>query len=214
MRFFAKCQRKKRFSFECFWLYWWQLDIISVNFLHMSVEHISFDIEAKNRISEEEQKLEIARQLEFSHEKQRLLQRIEKDKKLAHLKSLVERGVIRSDIIERIIAGEALDGKDVREIFEKIDEIEQVTNIDEILPSSLRITKEEYLLALDDDAARRQSLQKLDQSLDHLYHSAHPYVSGITSLFSSVFDFLSKNGKTVMKIQGNVIDVKRSIQSR
>jgi len=53
-----------------------------------------------------------------------------------------------------------------------MDEIEEIQNIDDILPKRLRTFKEEYLKALEDTVFRQDILKKLDDSLDYLYHSS------------------------------------------
>ena len=159
------------------------------------------NLDASRERSEEEQKAEIAKNLEFSLEKKKLLERIEKDKKLAYLKSIIERGLIKMATIERIVAGEGLDNEDVREIFEKIDEIEATVGIDAILPQNLRITKAEYLQAIDDQNVRKTVLTKLDASLDHLYSVSHPYSNGLQGLFAEFFSALNKQSKTINQVQ-------------
>lgn len=57
----------------------------------MAFEKLPGNSEKVSQLSEEEQKIEVARAMEFSMEKKKLLERIDKDKKLAYLKSLVER---------------------------------------------------------------------------------------------------------------------------
>ena len=53
--------------------------------------------------TEQELKQEIAKKLAFAKEKQRLFERIDKDKKLAYLKSLIERGLLRPETVERML---------------------------------------------------------------------------------------------------------------
>ncbi len=180
----------------------------------MSLEKLPYGFEQNNRLSEEERKLDVARNLEFSKEKKVLLEKIEKDKKLAYLKSLVERWLIRPSTVEHIIAGTELNSAEIREIFEKIDEIEQVANIEEILPAQFRITKEAYLAALEDPMVREQVLTTLNGALDTLYLQTHSHATGIVTLFTDIFGLLSEKHKTITKIQGNVIDMKRSVKKR
>ena len=47
----------------------------------------------------------------------------------------------------------------MQEIFEKIDEIEDMENIDEYIPKDMRITKEEYAAALHNEEDYKQVLQ-------------------------------------------------------
>jgi len=57
----------------------------------MSIEHQGFGPEKNREKTEQEIKEELVRTLEFSKEKKKLLEKINKDKKLTYLKALVER---------------------------------------------------------------------------------------------------------------------------
>lgn len=85
-------------------------------------------------------------------------------------------------------------------------------NIEDILPKRLRITKEEYLSALEDAQARNDVLQKLDASLDYLYFSSRSSSVGIMHFFSSLMRSFDQRNGDVMKVQGNIIDIKRSVE--
>lgn len=182
----------------------------------MSIETGNNYLESRDRErSEEERKLEIARQLQFSKEKNILLERIEKDKKMACLRSLVERGLIPLSTVERVVDGDALNMSDVQEIFEKIDEIEEIQDIDTILPQSLRITKEDYLSAIDDHAMRTSVLGRIDDALGYLYASSHASFAGVMQFFSSLFQSLqTRKDRSVTVVQGNMIDIKRNLKKR
>jgi len=164
--------------------------------------------------SEEEQKLERQRQLAFSQEKRSLLERIEKDKKLACLRSLVERWLIPLQTVENIVAWKDLDTTELKAIFDKIDEMEEMQNIEDILPEKLRITKEEYLSALEDAGLREDVLKKLDQSLTYLYFSSDSASPGVVHFFSSLIHAFDKRNKDVTKVQGNIIDIKQDLEER
>ena len=134
-------------------------------------QHLSAKAESREK-SDEERKSEIRKSLDFAREKQILFERIEKDKKLAYLKSLVERGLISLSTVENIVDGKDLETRELKEIFDKIDSLSEMQNIDEILPERLRITKEEYLLAIENREKRDLVIQKLDDSLDYLNASS------------------------------------------
>jgi hypothetical protein len=57
----------------------------------MTLENQEFRYENYSNKTEDERKTEIAKSLEFSKEKKKLSQMIEKDKQLIYLRSLVER---------------------------------------------------------------------------------------------------------------------------
>ncbi|MCK9272693.1 hypothetical protein M0P65_04055 [Candidatus Gracilibacteria bacterium] len=177
----------------------------------MSIESNNFGYEKVAEKTEKERKLEIAKNLEFSKEKQVLLEKIDKEKKLTYLKSLVERGLINITTAEHIVEGEALDNVQIKEIFEKIDEIEEIQNIESILPKYLRISKEDYIKALEDSIFRKEILKKLDNSLLYLYNSSNKFPLGIINFFSGLMRSLDKNQKNTVKVQENTIDIKRSL---
>jgi hypothetical protein len=116
----------------------------------MTVEKYKFGEGEKKKKEkvEQEERLELAKQLLFKNEKDKLLEKIEKDKKLIFLKSIIKIGLLKPYLIEKVLEGDDLTKMEIKEIFDKIDEIENITNIDEILPKELRITKYEYLEAL------------------------------------------------------------------
>jgi hypothetical protein len=67
-------------------------------------------------------------------------------------------------------------------MLDKIDEIEDLKDIDKILPKNLRLTKEEYLIALKNKNARVKILIKINNSLDYIYNSTH------VDEFMNIFD--------------------------
>jgi len=177
----------------------------------MTIESNNFWYEKVAEKTEAERKLEIAKNLEFSKEKQVLLEKIDKEKKLTYLKSLVERGLINITTAEHIVDWETLDNVQIKEIFEKIDEIDDIQNIDNILPARLRISKDDYIQALEDAIFRKQILVKLDDSLSYLYSSSNKYPLWIINFFSWLMRSLDKNHKNTIKVQENTIDIKRSL---
>ncbi len=172
------------------------------------VEAASEKEKKRKETTEAEKKAEIARALEARKEKEKVLERLDKDKKLAFLKSMVERDLIAVSTAEAIVSGEGLDASSIEEIFSKIDEIEATHDIDRILPVLLRITKDEYLAALRDPSARETSLAKIDAALSHIYHSVNPHPFSALNFFGGLMAALDKN---LVRVQENTIDVKRSI---
>ena len=162
------------------------------------------------KISEEEKKEAIAKDLEYRKQKEQLLTRIEKDKSLSFLRSLVERGLIEVSTAKQVLDNSNLDSQAIAEIFGKLDEIESTHNIDEIFPKVYRISREEYLQALENHVSRIQTMTKLDTSLVFIYNSLHPHANmGLLSFFSGFMHILDKN---LIKIQEHTIDIKRSLQ--
>jgi hypothetical protein len=89
----------------------------------------------------------------------------ETEENLHKLHDLVEEGVLTKEQAEHIADGEELTQDDVQEIFDKIDEMEDLKDVDKYLPAELRITKEDYSKAMTDDIFRVQTLTKLDTAL-------------------------------------------------
>lgn len=171
-------------------------------------------VEAEKRTKEQleaDKKIEIAEGLRLRKDKEKLLSKLDKDKKLAFLKSMVERDLIAISTAEAIADGGELDASEIEEIFEKIDEIEETHDIDRILPADLRITKDEYLLALKDKPARQESLSKIDAALVHIYQSANPNPLSVLNFFGGFMAALDKN---LVLVQENTIDIKRSLIAR
>lgn len=181
----------------------------------MSLEELKFAQEAKKNKekSEAELKLEIEKQTAYRLEHEKLIARIEKDKKLVFLRSLVERGLIRPEIAEKVANNETLSAEELEPIFEKIDAIEQEERIDEILPISHRISREEYLESLGNEQAKEALTQKLDNAIRELTlksrgGSYHPGVS----IFRAFLQLLDKNLQaTIIRVKQNMIELRKSL---
>lgn len=159
--------------------------------------------------TEEEQKNEIKEKIRDQHQKERLFEVFEKDKKLAFLKSMVERGLIDSWEVENIVSGEILELSELQEILDKIDETEMLPNIDKVLPKEYRVNKEEYIAALWNDELRLALLYKIDRALTYIYESLYPDTFSVMHFFGDIFSTLSKS---LVKAQENMIDMKNSLQ--
>jgi polyhydroxyalkanoate synthesis regulator phasin len=89
----------------------------------------------------------------------------ETEENLHKLHDLVEEGVLTKEQAEHIADGEELTQDDVREIFDKIDEMEELKDVDKYLPAKISFTKDDYYRAMTDDIFRVQTLIKLDTAL-------------------------------------------------
>lgn len=170
--------------------------------------------EAEKKLKEEreaERKAEIAEALRYRRNKEKLLSRLEKDKGLAFLKSMVERDLIAVSTAEAIVSGDDLDSAVIEEIFQKIDDIEATHEIDRILPAELRITKDEYLTAMKDPDARKDALVKIDAALSYIYASVNPNPLSLLNFFGGFMAALDRN---LVRVQENTIDIKRSLLAR
>lgn len=101
-----------------------------------------------------------------------------------------------------------LDHKDIEEIFEKIDEIEAISNIDEYLPKDMRVTKEEYAAATHDDTELARVENKIHAALSYLSQISAPQTGGSINLFSWFLTMLDKN---LITIQEHHIDMQDAL---
>lgn len=176
---------------------------------HMSIESQSQLDQEKKLKTEAEHKQEIEKSLEFSKEKGEILARIGKKKELAFLKSLVERGLLGLHAAEIIASSATLETDEIEAIFEKIDAIDQIPEVEKILPKAFRLSKEEYVGALESEAMRKVALQKIDEALTHIYEYGNPNSLGATlGVFFSGFMMLNKN---LVLVQEHTIDIKNSL---
>ena len=163
----------------------------------------------KKQLSEKDIQDNYLKTLEHQKIKEKISVEIEAEKELDNLKELVEKGIITKDIAEQIIEWEDIWEEAIKEIFEKIDEIEEIKDIDKYLPEELRITKEDYSKALNDDIFRLQLLTKLDSSLTLLANKINPDSAMWLNLFSWFLTVLDKN---LIIVQENTIDIKENLK--
>lgn len=175
----------------------------------MSIEKLSGAQDAeKLRKTEAEQKAEIAKSLEFAKDKEVLFAKIDQQKQLSFLKSLIERGLIGVETAKLMLTTGEINGPEIELIFDKIAEIENIDTIDKILPAHLRLTKDEYIAAIADPKARAPALATLDVALQYLFESTNSQVHSPLDFFYSFFTMLNKN---LVIVQENTIDIKRSL---
>jgi len=122
---------------------------------------------------------------------------------------LVEKWIISKNTAKNIIDWNKIDEDIVKEIFEKLDEIEDIKDIDKYIPQELRITKEDYSKALTDDIFRVQTITKIDSALTLLANKINPDSAMWLNLFSGFLTVLDKN---LILVQENTIDVKYSLK--
>lgn len=175
----------------------------------MSVEHFYEEEKKKReRISEKEIKENILKKLEHQKEKDKLLKKLEKDKKLSLLRSVVEMELIKPEITNKVIDWLELEASEINDILSVVDAIAQISNVDLILPPELRISKEDYLNAVNDSNYRSEVITKLDAALDHLYMLSHPFSWSVFDMFSWLLFALDLN---LVKIQEYTIEIKNSL---
>jgi len=125
------------------------------------------------------------------------------------LKELIESGIITKDIAEKVVNNQDIDEDIIKEIFEKIDKMEEIKDIDKYIPNELRISKEDYSKSLTDDIFRVQTLTKLDTALTLIANKINPDSAMGLNLFSGFLTVLDKN---LILVQENTIDVKDNLK--
>lgn len=172
----------------------------------MTIENNWFQDEwIKKKLSKEEIKLEEQKQLEFKMKKEEIYVEINSEKQLENLKELVSKWLITNETAKKILVWEEISNDEIKEMFEKINQIEEIKDIDKYLPKEYRITQEQYLKAINDDIFMVQILTKLDYALTILVKQIVPDSSSWLNIFSSFIWILDKN---LILIQENTIDIK------
>lgn len=174
----------------------------------MSLENSILNSEGENKnnkLTEEEKEAEAKKNIEFKLQKEKIWVEIEVEQEIFQLKEMVDSWMISWDIANKILSWEQITSEEIKEIFDKIDEIEDIKNIDDYLPRSLRITREEYIKAVKDDIFREKTITKLNTSLVLLSNKINPDSAVWLNLFSWFFTVLDKN---LIRVQENTIDIK------
>ncbi len=177
----------------------------------MSIENKNiFKEKEKNReLSEEELALENKKQIEFKKTKEKISLEVEVEQELFHFKELIEKWIITNEVAKKIVKWEKISEEEIKEIFEKIDEIEEIKDIDNYLPPELRISKDDYIKAVNDDIFRVSIITRIESSLAILSNQIIPDSVTWMNVFSWFLAVLDKN---LVKIQENTIDVKDSLK--
>ena len=127
---------------------------------------------------------------------------------LHKLHELVDQGLLTQQQAEHIADWDELTTDEVQEIFDKIDEIEDIKDVDKYLPAELRITKEDYSKAMIDDVFRVQIINKLDSSLSVIWQQILPNSSSWVNLFLWLLSVLDNN---LIILQENTVDIKLNL---
>ena len=128
---------------------------------------------------------------------------------LQKLRDLLDQHIIDDALVEKVLCHTEITHDDIEEIFEKIDELEALENIDDYLPRDMRVTKEEYAHATHDDEAAKLVITKIEWCLWILANQANPSgVWGSINIFSGFLTMLDKN---LITIQEHHIDMKDSL---
>ena len=171
------------------------------------------NIEKKNTLNNiENNKNNIENNKRFEKQqknKEKILNKIETAENLSELEWLVKKWIITQKIANKIESWDFIEKEEIENIFNKIEEIEEIENIDKYLPKEFRMTKEEYIQAIESKIYRIQIITKLDLALNFIIQEIDPwdFVWWI-NIFWSFLTILDNNLKI---IQENTIDIKYSL---
>jgi hypothetical protein len=163
----------------------------------------------KKKISEKDIQENNLKNLEHKKIKEKISVEMKTEKELDKLKNLIEKWIISKETAEKIVEWKDVWEEIIKEIFEKIDQIEEIKDIDKYIPEHLRVTKEDYSKALNDDIFRVQLITRLDSSLALIANKINPDSAMWLNLFSWFLTVLDKN---LIIVQENTIDVKDSLK--
>ena len=179
----------------------------------MSIESGVFEEERKRKkANEKSKKQEIQKVIESQKKIKEIESHIDADSELSWLKDLLDNSQIDTrtkKIIEKVVDGEEITTDEVQKIFEKIDEIENIKDIDIFIPQNLRVSKQEYSKSLHDEASRKKTIIKLDDSLTLMARQVNTGDMWGMNLFSGFLSLLDKN---LVLAQEHTIDIKNSLQ--
>lgn len=80
----------------------------------------------------------------------------------------MERGLISPETLAHAVEEGVLSPEEIQELFLQIEEIEQVERIEDILPMGLRVSRDEYLRAIEDHSFRPTVLDKINHAIGHV----------------------------------------------
>ncbi len=141
--------------------------------------------------------------------KEKIINKIETAEKLSELKQLIKKWVITQEIANKIELWDFIEKEEIENIFNKIEEIEEIKNIDKYLPKEFRITKEEYIQAIESKIYRIQIITKLDLALNFIVQEINPW--DFTWWINIFWSFLTMLDNNLKIIQENTIDIKDSL---
>ncbi len=163
----------------------------------------------KSKITEEDKIKEEEKVLEFKKVKDEISIEIQAEHDLDNLKELVTKWVISKDTATDIAEWLDIDDEEIHKIFDKIDQIEELKDIDNYLPKELRITKDEYKKAVIDEVFRLQMITKVNSALVLLSSKISPDTAIWINLFSW---FLTILDKKLVLIQEHTIDIRDNLE--
>jgi len=180
----------------------------------MGVESWAMNEEEKKKkaLSEKDIKENNKKIIEHQKVKEKISVEIEAEDSLNDLKDLIDKWVITKETANKIVEWENIDETTIKEIFEKIDQLEEIKDIDNYLPIELRISRDDYSRALHDDIFRLQTITKLDSALTLIANKINPDSALGLNLFSWFLWFLTVLDKNLVLVQENTIDIKDNLK--
>lgn len=180
----------------------------------MSIEAAKLKEEEKKKkiISEKEKTFARKKSIDLSNNREKWEKQEYSEKELFKLRNLLEDWNLDEStkkIVKKVVESDIIWEEEIKEIFEKIDEIENNDEISKYLPENSRITKEEYKKSLTENIVRKQTLTKLKTALTILANHINPDSSMWLNLFSGFMTVLDKN---LITIQETHIDIKDSLE--
>ena len=166
------------------------------------------DEKKKKKLTEDELKAQLDKQNFFLKKKEKIEIKVETETSIQDLKELVKRWIISNEQAKKILDNEFLESDEIREMFEKIKQIEEIKNISRYIPKELLVNVEEYKKAVKDKSARKDVLDKYEQVLNIVANQINWTSMAWMSIFATFLHILDKN---LIIIQENTIDLKESL---
>ena len=163
----------------------------------------------KKELSEKDIQQNAKKTIEHQKIKEKISVEVQAEEDLLDLKELVEKWVITKETAKKVVEWKGIDEDTVKEIFEKIEQMDEIKDIDNYLPVELRISKDDYSKSLTDDIFRVQTITKLNSALTLIAQKINPDTAMGLNLFSGFLTVLDKN---LILVQENTIDVKYSLE--
>jgi len=166
----------------------------------------------KKEKSEKQKKQERQKILEQENRKKEAREKKDNSDILKRLEEMLDDWELSKDEIKELkqmVDDTDISQEEINDILEKINEIDDIDEVDKYLPKDFRITSEEYKQSITNGIIRTKTLTKLNTALTILSNQLNPDSSMWMNLFSWYMVILDKK---LVKIQENNIDVKNSLE--
>jgi len=182
----------------------------------MSIEKWFLKSEEEKKLQkfkEKQEKYEKSKKLEQERIKQENIEKKENFNILKRLEEMLEDWKLSQNEIQelkQLVNNIDISENEVEEILNKIEELEEIEDIDNYLPKKFRINTEEYKKSLTNSEIRKKTLKKISSALNILSEQINSDSGIWMNLFSWYMIILDKN---LIKIQENNIDIKNSLEN-